>query len=300
MNRKLFGSTHGRGFTLIELLVVISIISLLIALLMPALGKARKSAENIKCLNNLRQIAIASFNYATNAKGNLPARYADWSSSHEALGYVSNLEPFYMSAGQNGRYTAINPNPAWSCSTSLARSGSNASPANHVNLTNYAVNVGLANGGANPLTRSLSASTQSEMAQYYPRIDDIQSQSRTILYADAGARFAHLAPPYGYAKPYFSSFWLYAGASGALQNNYDLTTTVLTAPFPGLYGGHYTPGYWHGGGQPASNIGGNNHVYYNADAWANFAWADGHVSSLKATTGKDAWMVRGNHPLKNK
>ncbi|MFG0248916.1 MAG: type II secretion system protein [Phycisphaeraceae bacterium JB051] len=55
------------GFTLIELLVVISIVALLIAMLMPALGKARQAARTSMCLNNLRQCAVGAFTYATDS-----------------------------------------------------------------------------------------------------------------------------------------------------------------------------------------------------------------------------------------
>lgn len=53
-----------RGFTLIELLVVISIISILIAILLPALGQARKVANSMKCLTILRQVQMANHMYA--------------------------------------------------------------------------------------------------------------------------------------------------------------------------------------------------------------------------------------------
>jgi len=60
------------GFTLIELLVVISIIALLIAILLPALSSARKSAQRISCLTNLKQLATASTAFAVDYDNQAP------------------------------------------------------------------------------------------------------------------------------------------------------------------------------------------------------------------------------------
>lgn len=59
---------HKSGFTLIELLVVISIIALLIAILLPALGRARKAARLAMCGSNLRQLGIANTAYSVDNK----------------------------------------------------------------------------------------------------------------------------------------------------------------------------------------------------------------------------------------
>ncbi len=63
------GST---GFTLIELLVVISIIALLIGILLPALGSARKSARTVACLSNIKQWGIGNTIFSNDYKGFLP------------------------------------------------------------------------------------------------------------------------------------------------------------------------------------------------------------------------------------
>jgi prepilin-type N-terminal cleavage/methylation domain-containing protein len=59
------------GFTLIELLVVIAIIALLISILLPALGEARKAAKLAKGLSNMHQLAVATHSYTTDFEDRL-------------------------------------------------------------------------------------------------------------------------------------------------------------------------------------------------------------------------------------
>ena len=92
--RRSFGS-H-RGFTLIELLVVIAILGILMSLLFPALSQAKAKAQEVRCLNNLKQLGLATMMYAEDYKSLVQIdapleRGVTWGS---ILSTNQNLRPF--------------------------------------------------------------------------------------------------------------------------------------------------------------------------------------------------------------
>jgi len=83
------GCNKNRAFTLIELLVVIAIVGLLMAVIIPALSKAKTAAEEIICKNNLRQYGLASELYLTESDGRFPSA---WQSLYDSCqGQCPNL-----------------------------------------------------------------------------------------------------------------------------------------------------------------------------------------------------------------
>ncbi|MBN4060985.1 prepilin-type N-terminal cleavage/methylation domain-containing protein [bacterium AH-315-I18] len=93
-----------QAFTLIELLVVISIIALLIAILLPALGQARASARKILCGANLKQVGLVQFLYIDDYKNWVVAPYRNETS-------VSPIQmPWFRQLWYSGYLKAPNGN----------------------------------------------------------------------------------------------------------------------------------------------------------------------------------------------
>ena len=91
--------TQGGGFTLIELLVVIAIVGVLAALLLSAVAGARRRAQSVQCLSNLRQLGVAMRLYTDDDKtGRLPADPRDGS----VASWLAQLQPGLPSAADLG------------------------------------------------------------------------------------------------------------------------------------------------------------------------------------------------------
>jgi prepilin-type N-terminal cleavage/methylation domain-containing protein/prepilin-type processing-associated H-X9-DG protein len=85
---------RSRGFTLIELLVVIAIIAILVAMLLPALNRARAQAIRVSCASNVKQLTAMSLAYAAENRGQLPPLHNQLPTTDDAF---FNPTPYWFS-----------------------------------------------------------------------------------------------------------------------------------------------------------------------------------------------------------
>ncbi len=97
--------TSRRGFTLVELLVAIAIIGILVALLMPAVQAARESARRTECLNNLKQLALATNNHENHYR--IMPNYFGWTPKVNQGARGGWFVPLLPYVEQNGVYETI-------------------------------------------------------------------------------------------------------------------------------------------------------------------------------------------------
>src|SRR5262249_43891506 len=97
-------SARKPAFTLVELLVVIGVIALLISILLPALNKARKSAQMTACLSNLRVCGQALVMYSNENKGYVPY---PTTSLYEEIMWSTALDKYIMGFVDKTRGTGV-------------------------------------------------------------------------------------------------------------------------------------------------------------------------------------------------
>ena len=85
-----------RAFTLVELLVVIGIIAVLLAILLPAVSRAREQGRQIVCANNEKQIAAAIFMYVNDNRGQLPLIIAPYPPNQTPFEAICMVSPAWM------------------------------------------------------------------------------------------------------------------------------------------------------------------------------------------------------------
>lgn len=114
-----FFKKNTQGFTLIELLVVIAIIAILASMMLPALNSAKGKAQNVKALNNLRQLAVALELYAEDNDGEYPASgrpgngIPEWTGGgwlDLPINERAEVDPLWVRSGQDRSVAA---SPIW-------------------------------------------------------------------------------------------------------------------------------------------------------------------------------------------
>ncbi len=125
------------GFTLVELLAVIAILAILAALLLPALNRAKATAQAVVCLNHLKQWGLATQLYATENEDFLPKDGSASGSSTTAGWYVDLPKqlglPIYAAMAWRTNANIEPGNSVWICPANPRRS-------NGKNLFHYCLN----------------------------------------------------------------------------------------------------------------------------------------------------------------
>jgi len=125
----------GKKFTLLELLVVIAIISILSALLLPALGKAKASAKSIVCTSNLRQLGMTMSMYELDSDGYMVMVYR----YYDRVVWYPYPAPYSFL----GPYVTVNND---NCRSDISLCPANPASYSSAKVVNYSMNYSIVGG----------------------------------------------------------------------------------------------------------------------------------------------------------
>jgi prepilin-type processing-associated H-X9-DG protein len=170
------------GFSMVELIIVIGIVVALVALLLPAVFKARKTAGGLTCESNLRQWGMATISFANRNYSSLPrrgqgvgptfqiARPTDW---FNALPPLLNLPP-YVELVSSGSFPRPPGGSVWLCPQANDMAGQY--------YWSYAMNMGLSVWEANQNNGQPD------------KITNVGDTSTLVLFADAPGNYCSVFP----------------------------------------------------------------------------------------------------------
>jgi prepilin-type N-terminal cleavage/methylation domain-containing protein/prepilin-type processing-associated H-X9-DG protein len=226
-----------RAFTLIELLVVIAIIAILAALLLPALAKAKATAQATRCLSNLKQWGTAGQLYATDNNDFLTKDGVETPTDSDLTNPTFHGWYIELPAIMNvQRYAdvpwrmdpAIAPDQSvWICPSNPRRANVSPSGKSH-NLFHYCMNAVMDGTGAGDHQIKISSIPNPSATVYFfdsknePSIQDHPATPGNYVYFNlhnAGAQFAFLD---GHVTHFNNkTFWDFSANKG-ITNNPDL------------------------------------------------------------------------------
>lgn len=237
-----------KAFTLIELLVVISIIALLVALLLPALGKARQSGESMQCKSNQRNVATVVQNYVNDEDSFLPPMW----DAQGTVGGIGGAASYKTWRGYLARYVNTTPSVFDCPSEEINVYADPTTPGDSQYYGEYGEGrIGSGLGAVNihwAIVTGAPTPPFGRGAGARNKLDDIESTGRAIMFGDGNSARDESSEPW----PYYS-WWIWA--DGAWEGNVGGWDRTLNEQFGVSYGEDR-----HNGS-------------------ANYAYVDGHVKT---------------------